>query len=194
MNPWTILMIVFGLVAALLIFLGQRFSLDIMTYAGFSMVGLVAIVIGLQAVVTQRLVQISRYNRRSDETYVGIAAIAQGILFVMLGLFFIGLALASYRNSGHDVFLHFVRHPGLVLLAFGLILLMIATSALAGTVEDKEGGRFEVYLTLLTSRLLPGVILMALAAGVFGLALLEIAAPQTFDQLGGGFLEVLFGA
>jgi hypothetical protein len=71
---------------------------------------------------------------------------------------------------------------------------MTAISAFVGTVEDKEGGRFEVYLTLLTSRLLPGLILVALATGALGLGLLEITLPETFDKIGGGFLELLFGA
>ena len=72
--------------------------------------------------------------------------------------------------------------------------MMTAITAFVGTVEDKQGGRFEVYLTLLTSRLLPGAILIVLALGVLGLGLLEITTSSTFDQLGGGFLEVLFGA
>ncbi|HUS95087.1 MAG TPA: hypothetical protein VMZ24_07935 [Patescibacteria group bacterium] len=194
MNLWAVLMILFGLIGVVLLFLGQRFSLDILTYVGLGLIGLTSIVIGLQAAITRRMVQVSRYDRRANETYVGVAAIAQGILFILLGLFFIGLALAAYKNSGRELFLYFVRHPGLALLIIGLILLMTAISALVGTVEDKEGGRFERYLTLMTSRLLPGVILIVLASGAFGLGVLEIAAPQTFDQLGGGFLEVLFGA
>ena len=35
--------------------------------------------------------------------------------------------------------------------------------------------------------------MLALAAGAISLGLLEIPAPQTFDQLGDGFLEDLFG-
>ena len=193
MKLWTILEIVIGLIGVLFLFLGQRYSLDILTYAGFGLMGLVAIIIGLEALITRRLVQVSRYDRRADETYVGVAAMAQGVIFIIMGLFFIGLAIAAYKNSGRELFIHFVRHPGLAFLIFGLFLLMMAISAIVGTVEDKEGGRFEVYLTLLTSRLLPGMILIVLAAVAIGLGLLEVTAPQTFDQMGGGFLEVLFG-
>jgi hypothetical protein len=155
--------------------------------------GVVAIVIGLQAIITRRIVQVSRYNRYADETYVGVAAMAQGFIFIMMGFLFIGIAVVAYLNSGRELFLHFVRHPGLILLIFGLFLLLTATSAVVGTVEEKEGERFEVLLNLLTSRLLPGLILFTLAAVVLALGLLEIASPATFDQLGGGFLEVLFG-
>ena len=193
MKPLTILAIVVGLFGVLLLFLGQWLTMDILTYAGFGLMGVVAIVIGLQAMVTRRLVQISRYSRHADETYVGVAAIAQGVIFIMMGFLFIGVALVAYLSGGRELFLHFVRHPGLMLLIIGLFLLMTAISALVGTVEEKQGGRFEVALNLLVSRLLPGLVLIVLAAGAIGLGLLEIASPGTFDQLGGGFLEVLFG-
>jgi hypothetical protein len=193
-NLWNILKIVIGLTGVLFILLGQWFSWELLAYTGFGLMGLLAIVIGLEALLTRRLIQVSQYDRRADETYVGIAAMAQGVIFIIIGLFFIGLALAAYKNSGRELFLHFVRNPGLALLVFGLFLLMTAISAFVGTVEDKEGGRFEVYLTLLTSRLLPGLILVALATGTLGLGLLEITLPETFDKIGGGFLELLFGA
>jgi hypothetical protein len=41
--------------------------------------------------------------------------------------------------------------------------------------------------------LLPGVILVLIGIGMTGLGLFEIVAPNTFDQMGGGFLEVLYG-
>jgi hypothetical protein len=193
MNLWNIPKLGIFLIAVLLLFLGQRLSSEILTYFGFIFMGLEAMVIGAEAVFTQRLIQASRYDRRASETYEGPAAIAQGVIMIMLGLFLNGLALASYLNNGRQVFLHFIRRPGLILLLFGLLLLLTAISAFAGTVEDKEGSRFEVTLTLLTSRLLPGLILVILAAGALGLGLFEIVAPQVFDQMGGGFLEVLFG-
>lgn len=193
MKPLAILAIVVALVGALLLFLGQRLALDILTYAGFGVIGVVAILFGLQAAITRQMLQTSRYSRHATETYVGIAAIAQGIILIMIGLLFIGLALVAYLNSGRELFLHFVRHPGLILLIIGLFLMMTAISALVGTVEEKEGGRFEVFLNLLASRLLPGLILLVLAAAAIALGLLEISSPQIFDQLGGGFLEVLFG-
>jgi uncharacterized membrane protein len=194
MKPLTIVAVVIFLAGALLLFLGQWLSKEVFTYAGFGLMGVVAILFGLQAIITRQMLQVSRYSRRATETYVGIAAIAQGIILTMVGFLFIGVALVAYLNRGRELFLHFVRHPGLILLIIGLLLLMMAISAIVGTVEEKEGSRFEVALNLLASRLLPGVILIALAAGAIGLGLLEIASPATFDQLGGGFLEVLFGA
>jgi hypothetical protein len=193
-NLWNILKLGIFLLAALLLFLGQWLSSEILTYFGLILMGLEAMVIGAEAIITRRLIDVSRYNRHASETYVGPAAIAQGMIMIMMGLFLNGLALASFLDNGREVFLHFVRRPGLVLLLFGLLLVLTAISAFAGSVEDKEGSRFEVTLTLLTSRLLPGLILVMLAAGALGLGLFEVVAPHVFDQMGGGFLELLFGA
>lgn len=109
-----------------------------------------------------------------------------------MGLFFIGVALAAYLNSGRSVFLHFVRHPGLPLMVFGAACLMGALVAVAGSVEPKQVSKWAVLLDLFTSRLLTGLILLVLGVGAIGLGLFELAAPHGFDQVGGGFLEVLF--
>jgi hypothetical protein len=50
-----------------------------------------------------------------------------------------------------------------------------------------------VFLNLLFSRLLPGIILVILGLGAMGLGLFEMAAPNAFDAMGGGFLEMLYG-
>ncbi len=193
MSPWNILELAIFLIGVLFLFLGQRFSLPVLTYASFSLMGATAIVIGLEAIIRRRIVLGTRYNRYDERTYVGVAAIAQGILFIFMGLFFIGVAYAAYLNSGRNVFLHFVRHPGLPFIAIGLFCLTTAIVAMIGSVEDKEGPRWVVLLGLFTSRLLPGLILVAIAVGAIGLGLFEMTAPQAFDQMGGGFLEVLFG-
>jgi hypothetical protein len=48
-------------------------------------------------------------------------------------------------------------------------------------------------MNLLISRLLPGGILVVLGLGALWLGVFEIIAPDTFDEMGGGFLEVLYG-
>lgn len=193
MRLWTILELALAAIGVLLILVGQKFSQDVLTYAGFALMGATAIVIGLEAIVRRRIVLPSRYYRYGDDTYVGPAAIAQGGLFIFMGLFFIGVSLAAYLNSGRSVFLHFVRHPGLLLILFGAACLMGAIVAVAGSVEQKQGSRWAVLLDLFTTRLLMGLILLGLGVGAIGLGLFEMASPQAFDQMGGGFLEVLFG-
>jgi hypothetical protein len=59
--------------------------------------------------------------------------------------------------------------------------------------EINEGFGFMVTMNLVISRVLPGVILLVLGLGAIGLGLLEMVAPTVFDNLGGGFLEELYG-
>ena len=59
--------------------------------------------------------------------------------------------------------------------------------------ELKQGPRWVVILSLLTARMYPGLLIIVVGLGAMGLGLFEIAAPTAFDEMGGGFLEVLYG-
>jgi len=116
------------------------------------------------------------------------------VQFSIIGIFFIVAALAAYLDNGHDLFLHFVRRPWSVLVVFSVFCLMQAIIAIGGSVEQEQGTRFAVMLDLFVGRLLPGVILIVIGLGALGLGLFEFVAPAQFDALGGGLLEVMFGA
>lgn len=190
MNAWTISQIIVFGTAFILAFIGEKFSIPILTYGGISLFGVAAFLVGLEAAITRRIVL---GRRRYDETYLGIAAYAQGVQFMIIGVFFIGASFLAYFDTGQELFLYFVRRPGTVLLTIGIYCLMQAIIAIAGYEEEKQGARWIVILNLLTSRLLPGVILIVIGLGFTGLGLFEIIAPKAFDATGGGFLEVLYG-
>ena len=192
MSLWSRIQIGLAVVAFLLAFLGDKLSSPALLYAGIAMFGVAAIVVGMEAMITQRIV-LSR-NRNYSETYLGFAAYAQGVQFSIIGIFFIVAALAAYLDNGRDLFLHFVRRPWSVLVVFGVFCLMQAIIAIGGSVEQKQGSRFAVMLDLFVGRLLPGVILIVIGLGALGLGLFEFVAPAQFDALGGGLLEVMFGA
>lgn len=127
---------------------------------------------------------------------MGLPAILQGVQFNLIGIFFIGVSAFIYLtggNGGREIFLRFVRRPGIPLVVIGLLFLMQAIIVLAGSLELSQGLRWIVILNLLVSRLLPGVILVVLGLGAVGLGLFEIVMPNAFDDMGGGFLEVLYG-
>jgi hypothetical protein len=111
-----------------------------------------------------------------------------------MGGLLIGTAVLSLFNAGRALFLYLVRHPGLPLLAFGAWCWMAALIAIAGSAGQRQVPKWEHILELITSRWLPGSILIVIGAVAIGLGLFEIVAPHVFDQLGGGFLEILFGA
>ena len=190
MNAWTIVQVVFFALGMLGAYLGDKYSISILTYGGISLFGMTAILIGMEAAITRRIVL---GRRRYDETYVGFAAYAQGMQFMIIGAFFIGVSFLAYFDTGRDIFLQLVRRPWSVLLVLGFYCLMQSVIAFSGYEEAKQGERWVVILNLLTSRILPGVILVVIGLGIMALGLLDLTAPAVFDKLGGGFLEVVYG-
>jgi len=190
MNPWTIAEVAIFALGFILAFVGDKLSISILTYGGISLFGVAAFLIGMEAAITRRIVL---GRRRYDETYVGMAAYAQGMQFMMIGIFFISVSFLAYFDTGRDIFLQFVRRPWPVLITVGFYCLMQSVIAFWGYEEEKQGTRWIVILNLLTSRLLPGVILVVIGLGAVALGLLDLTVPAVFDKMGGGFLEALYG-
>jgi hypothetical protein len=190
---WTTAQIIVGLLSLLLVFVGDRFSIPFLTYFGIACLGLTSALIGWEAIFTQRMV-VGRRRHGSRQTYTGLPAILQGIQFILLGLFLAAVSFMLYtKMNGRELAMQMARHPGLPLILFGLLCLMQSVITLIGSHELQEGMHWVVVMNLLVSRLLPGIILVVIGVGMTGLGLFEIAAPQAFDQMGGGLLEVLYG-
>jgi len=190
-----IIQIVFFVLGILLALGGDRFSIPLLTYGGIACFGIAAMAIGWEAIVTRHIVLGSR-RRGTRETYTGLPAILQGIQFNLIGFFLIGVSAFIYLNNGNlgrDIFLQFVRRPGMLLVVIGALLLLQALVMFLGYREINEGPGFMVTLNLILSRMLPGVILLVLGLGAMGLGLLDMVAPALFDSMGGGFLETLYG-
>jgi hypothetical protein len=190
---WTTIQIILGLLGIMLALGGDRLSLPIFTYAGIGCLGLAAMAIGWEAILTRHIV-LGRRRHGNVQTYSGLPAILQGLQFNLIGLFLIGMAFLVYSNAdGRGVVLQMVRRPGLPLIIFGALCLMQAGISIPGPLEMRQGPRWNVIMNLLVSRLLPGLILLGIGLGAVGLGLFETVAPTAFDEMGGGFLEVLYG-
>jgi uncharacterized membrane protein len=189
---WTTLQIVFGVLGILLAFGGDRLSMPILLYAGVACFGLASIAIGWEAILTRQF-RMGRRRSGSRETYTGLAAVLHGVQFNLIGLFLIGISFVVYFNTGRGIVLLFVRRPGMPLMLFGALCLMQAVITLTGSLEQRQGPRWMVIMTLLAARLLPGIILVVLGLGTLGLGFFEFVAPAVFDEMGGGYLEVLYG-
>ena len=190
---WTTIQIILGLLGVLLLLGGDRLSIPILGWAGMVSLGLASLAIGWEAILTRRMLLGQRLHG-DVQTYSGLPAILQGIQFNLIGFFLIGIAFMVYSKAdGRAVVLQMVRHPGLPLILFGALCLMQAAITIPGPHELKQGPRWIVILNLLVSRLLPGLILVGIGFGAIGFGLFEILAPNTFDEMGGGFLEVLYG-
>jgi hypothetical protein len=186
--------IIFGILGILFVLGNDRLKMPVLMYGGIICFGLVAITIGWEAIITREF-QLGSRRRGTRETYTGIPAVLQGIQFNLIGLFLIGMSVAIYFNDqrvGRDVFLQFVRRPGIPLVVVGLLFLMQAGIVLIGFRELRQGPGWVVTMNLLISRMLPGLILVALGLGALGLGLFEIVSPNAFDEMGGGFLEMLY--
>ena len=110
MSLWSVVQVGLAAIAFLSAFLGDKLSIPIVQYSGIALFGVTAIVIGMEAMLTQRIV-LSR-QRNYSETYLGFAAYAQGVQFSIIGLFFIVTSIAAYLDNGRDIFLHLVSAPG----------------------------------------------------------------------------------
>ena len=190
---WTTIQIVLGLLSLLLVFVGDKLSIPFLSDAGMACLGLTSITIGLEAIITRRIV-IGRRRHGSRQTYTDLPAILQGVQFNLLGFFLIVVSIMLYKNlNGRELALHMARHPGLPFILFGALCLMQSVITLIGPHELQDGPRWIVIMNLIISRLLPGIILVVIGLGMTGLGLFEILAPDAFDKLGGGVLETLYG-
>jgi len=85
------------------------------------MFGMTAFFVGAEAIVNRRIVL---GRRRYHETYVGPAAIAQGIQFIFIGAFLMSISVYAYFDTGRALILQFVRRPWPALLTFGFYCLL----------------------------------------------------------------------
>ena len=193
-HPWFAwLQIGLTVLGLLLAYIGNRFSIPILFSLGVICLGLMVMVLGWEAMIT-RQVFLRRRRGGIRRSYSGLAAFIKGIQFNLLGVLFVVLAVMMYTNiDGRGLFLQMVRRPGLPLVFIGGLVLMEAVVNLAGTSEMRQGSSGTVTANLIVSRLVPGLILLAVAAVAVALGLFEIAAPDVFDERGGGLLETLYG-
>jgi len=190
---WTTIQIVLGLLSLLLVFVGDKLSIPFLSDAGMACLGLTSIAIGWEAIITRRIV-IGRRRHGNRQTYTNLPAILQGVQFNLLGFFLIVVSIMLYKNlNGRELALQMARHPGFPFILFGMLCLMQSVITLIGPHELQDGPRWIVIMNLIISRLLPGIILVVIGLAMTGLGFFEILAPEAFDKMGGGFLEVLYG-
>lgn len=185
---WSAVQITFFALGILCALGADRLSMPVLVHVGLVCFGLGGMAVGWEAIVT-RQIKLGSRRTGSRQTYSGFPAVLQGIQFNLIGLFLIGAAGITYFNGGSEVAQHFIRRPGIPLLVFGLLALLQSLVMFLGYREINTGQGWMVTLNLISSRALPGVILLALGLGLLALGMLEIVAPATFDHLGGDFLE-----
>lgn len=99
--------------------------MSILFNGGIVCFGFFAMAVGWEGIITQQIV-VGNRRHGSRQTYTGLPAILQGVQFNFLGIFLIGLAVISYLSYeyiGREVFLQFVRRPGIPLIFIGVLFL-----------------------------------------------------------------------
>jgi hypothetical protein len=189
---WTTFEVVFGVLSLGLFFAGEKLSIPFLSDAGIACLGLTSIVIGWEAIITRRIV-IGRRRHGSRQTYTGVAAMLQGVEFNLLGFFLMAIAIILYNHvSTRELGIQMARHPGVPLIAFGTLCLIQSGITLIGPLDSQDGSRWTLIIGLL-ARFLPGIVLVLLGLGMWGLGVLEIVSPEAFDKMGGALLEALYG-
>lgn len=176
----------------LLIVGGDRLDIPALLYGGLALAGLGFIVGGGEAIVTRQYVL--RRRGFTNATYYGLGAILYGIIFVWIGVWVISVAGVLFLDIGQAVFRSFIRRPGFVLVNVACVVLASGGIAFTFPAESQSGQGDGWFLNLLATvaHMIPALILLALGLALLGLGVLEIVSPATFDQMGGGFLELLF--
>ena len=189
---WTTIQI--GLVALglLLVYGGNQLARPILMQAGIACLGIAMLVIGMEAIITRRLIRWKRGRPR--EAYVGIPAILHGIQFNAIGLSLIGVAIMMYFNNGREIFQQVIRRPGLLLVLLGGLALVQMAVIVWGSRKPIQGSEATRILGLIIARLFPGFIWLALGLGLIALGVFDILAPTWFDEMGGRLLEELYGS
>lgn len=176
----------------LLVVIDYFFSAEFLRYAGIILFSFAGILIGLEAILHRKIILQSPYHRRLSQTYVGLAAVAQGFLIIFIGLFLLSLPIIDLFNAGQKLFNHFVKRPGVLFILFSIICFLTVIAVGIGSVEEKQGQKFAVFLNLITNRILGPAILFFIGLFFLAIGILEIIDPTYFDSLGGGYLELLF--
>ena len=170
---WIPILLFFG--AGGLMFAAERLAMPALTFGGLILLGLCAIVSGIQVIITRQAFFLPSGRdsvRRRAESYSGLAAQLWGVMFVLFGLIFMGIGLLGIRSPG-QVFAYFEQALetsagwGALLFTIGVFVTLYgATRILAG--DASTGSDFQVRLRDIGYRLFGG------AALFFGLLLLAL--------------------
>ena len=191
---WTTVQIVFGLLGILFVLGGDKLSIPALGYAGIACLGLTSMAIGWEAIFT-RQIRLGRRRHGRQRTNVYRARCNFAWCSVQPDGF------VPDSDCNHGLFQcrwtgGFFADGAPAWIASPCIWIAPSYAGvitLTGARELSQGPRWIVILNLLVSRLLPGVILVVLGLGALWLGVFEIMAPEAFDEMGGGFLEVIYG-
>lgn len=151
------LVILFGSLSVAIAILDYFFSfhIQILTYIVIFLFASTSFLIGLDCILSKKIIMPSRYSKRFSETYTGIAAYAQGVTFLIIAGYLFIITYLILTDAGNNFFKMIIRRPGFLFIVIGIYILSYSIIAFAGYQEQKQTTKFVYYLDLIASRLLP---------------------------------------
>jgi len=196
MKPFSILKTVSAGLGILFFYLGSRYSSGSLVFLGVALFGVYFSTDGINTVINRRIILdpnnegTLKVKSLLPPSWFSWADVARGALSISLGVFLEGIAIAGYFGMAKPIFNYFIRHPGLVLLTLSAVCFLYSLITIARTGQPIPASPWGKWFRFITSQMFPAIILIALGLFFAGLGLLELFAPEVFDQLGGGFLEI----
>ncbi|NWF90138.1 MAG: hypothetical protein HXY50_11850 [Ignavibacteriaceae bacterium] len=189
---WPYIIIILAAIGLSLILYSILFDSTLAMSLGVIVFSLAAIMIGFETIINKKIILRSNYDRRASNTYVGIAAAVQGLIIIVTAVFLIALVIINLLNQGEKLFHILVQRPGVLLIFLSINCFLTGIIIGAGSLEEKQGSKFNVIINLLMSRLLSSLILSIIGFAILILGMVEILNPEYFDSIGGGMLEIIF--
>jgi hypothetical protein len=176
--------------AAGLMFAADRLALPALTFAGLTLLGLTAVISGIQVIVTRQAFFLPTGDqslRRRSESYSGLAAQLWGVMFVLFGLIFILIGVIGFGNpEGAFGFVEQALETsagwGALLFIIGVFVTLYGVTRILAGGAHTSGSSTRLRLRDMGYRLFGGILLMV---GLLLLALgfILFTSPETLTGL-----------
>jgi len=163
------------------VYLGWKGEMLALIYVGLLPIGLAVAWWGVEAIRTKTSSYIGGDQDSSiSYSYVGLAAAADGVLLVLVGILAAGFGVVGLLGFQEKLLAFINQHPGPAIIAGGVGALAFGSTLALGTTEDRRS--FWSVLASLPERLVGGLLLILGLLGVL-VGSLELISPRHFQLL-----------
>jgi hypothetical protein len=163
----------------LMIYGGAELAVPILIHAGLVPIGVTTMLWGADAIITRRSSYTIGEDEQRQETYNGFAAMADGLVLLIVGFIIISTGIVLLVGFEQAVLDYLKARPGVALLLGGGLAAVYGLTLMLGSQQENQGGLRT--LASIPARIF-GFILFILGAGGLVLGLLEMLQPNAFHN------------